>query len=119
MSSSTSTTPHPLHPLSICEAHVARDVVLSSHTNSIIDFRSLSLKEPPKAELLPFLELENAGLLTVATSRPARLAIVTYDVIGGDRIAKYFESLVDVGVFGGKLVRQEVVSKPAHAALTL
>lgn len=111
--------PHPLAPLNINETHVARDVVLASHEKSILDFRSLSLLEPIKAELLPFLELENAGQLTAETPRPARLAIVTYDVIGIDKVAAYYESTVDVGVSPAKLVNQTLVSKPAHAALTL
>lgn len=108
---------HPLLPLTIPEVHVARNIVLSIHKNSILDFRSLSLEEPPKAELQPFLDLEHAGLLKADTPRPARLARVTYDVISGDRVAKYYESLVDV--LNGTIVSQEVVDQPAHAALTL
>jgi primary-amine oxidase len=109
--------PHPLLPLTIPEVHIARDTVLSVHKNSILDFRSLSLEEPPKAELQPFLDLENAGLLQSHTPRPARLARVTYDVIGGDRVAKYFETLVDITQKA--VVGQQVVERPAHAALTL
>jgi primary-amine oxidase len=42
---------------------------------------------------------------------------VNYDVIGHDKIAKYYETLVDVK--DGILVSNEVVEKPAHATLTL
>jgi primary-amine oxidase len=114
----TSKTPqHPLAPLTIEEVHRARDVVLGQHTTSILDFRTISLEEPPKAELQPFLELEHAGKLTPPTPRPKRLARVNYDVIGRDKIAKYYETLVDVR--NGVKVSDEVVEKPAHAALTL
>ncbi len=108
---------HPLIPLSIEESHRVRDIVLGSHKSSIIDFRTISLEEPPKAELQPFLELENSGKLEASTPRPARLARANYDVIGRDKIAKYCESLIDVR--SGRVVDQTVVEKPAHAALTL
>ncbi len=49
--------------------------------------------------------------------RPKRLARVNYDVIGRDKIAKYYESLIDVK--NGVSVQSVVVEKPAHAALTL
>ncbi|PVH72875.1 hypothetical protein DL98DRAFT_520269 [Cadophora sp. DSE1049] len=111
------TLPHPLIPLSIEESHRARDIVLGSHKSSIIDFRAISLEEPPKAELQPFLDLENAGELQLSTPRPARLARANYDVIGRDKIAKYCESLIDVQK--GTIISQTVVEKPAHAALTL
>jgi primary-amine oxidase len=109
--------PHPLQPLSVLEVHVARDVVLSASKNLVLDFRSLSLEEPPKAELQPYLDLEHRGLLKADTPRPARLARVTYDVIGPDRVAKYFETLVDIAE--KIVVSHEVIDKPAHAALTL
>ena len=109
--------PHPLIPLSIEEAHRARDIVLGSHKSSIVDFRAISLEEPPKSELQPFLDLECAGQLQASTPRPARLARANYDVIGRDKIAKYCETLIDVQK--GTIIDQTVVEKPAHAALTL
>ncbi len=109
--------PHPLFPLSIEESHRVRDIVLGSHKSSIIDFRSISLQEPPKAELQPFLELENSGKLQRSTPRPSRLARANYDVIGRDKIARYYESVIDVR--NGTLIKQDVVEQPAHAALTL
>jgi primary-amine oxidase len=109
--------PHPLEPLSIEESHRSRDIVLGAHKLSIIDFRSISLEEPPKTYLQPFLHLEHSGQLTATTQRPARVARVTYDVIGPDKIAKYFETLIDIRK--GIVVSHEVVEKPAHAALTL
>ncbi|KAF8847058.1 putative copper amine oxidase [Acephala macrosclerotiorum] len=111
------TTPHPLEPLTIEEVHSARDIVLGFHTSSIIDFRSISLEEPPKAELQPFLDLERACKLTASTPKPKRLARVNYDVIGRDKVAKYYETLVDVR--NGMKVSDEVIEKPTHAALTL
>ncbi len=111
------TQPHPLEPLTIEECHRARDIVLGAHKHSIIDFRSISLEEPLKAELQPFLDLEHAGNLTAMIPRPKRLARVNYDVIGTDKIAKYYENLIDVK--NGLSVQSVVVEKPAHAALTL
>jgi primary-amine oxidase len=109
--------PHPLSPLRIGESHYAAHIVRSMHSQSIIDFRTISLEEPPKAELQPFLELENNGLLLPNTPRPSRVARVTYDVIGSDKLAKYYETLVDIRK--GNVISNEVVEKPAHAALTL
>jgi primary-amine oxidase len=113
----SSQLPHPLLPLNIGESHYARHIVRSNHAQSIIDFRTISLEEPPKSELQPFLELENNGLLSPNTPRPARVARVTYDVIDSDKVAKYYESLVDIRK--GKAISSEIVEKPAHAALTL
>jgi primary-amine oxidase len=45
------------------------------------------------------------------------VARVTYDVIGSDKVAKYYETLVDIRE--GKAISNEIVEKPAHAALTL
>ncbi|KAL2060121.1 hypothetical protein VTL71DRAFT_9943 [Oculimacula yallundae] len=115
--SSLKQIPHPLLPLTIEESHRARDIVLGLHKNSIIDFRAIALEEPPKAELKPFLDLENSGKLQANSPRPARLARANYDVIGVDKVAKYCESLIDVS--RGVLVDQITVEKPAHAALTL
>lgn len=109
--------PHPLEPLSIEECHRARDIILGAHGQSILDFRSVSLEEPLKADLQPFLELEHNGDLESGTPRPPRLARVNYDVICKDRMAKYHETLVDVK--NGTLVSSEVIERPAHAALTL
>ncbi|CZT46700.1 related to peroxisomal amine oxidase (copper-containing) [Rhynchosporium secalis] len=109
--------PHPLQPLTISETHIARDIVLNSHKNSIIDFRAIALEEPLKAELQPFLDLESKGKLDRETKRPARLARANYDVIGSDKVAKYCESLIDV--VKRAVIDQTVVEKPAHAALTL
>ncbi|PLB35229.1 putative copper amine oxidase [Aspergillus candidus] len=109
--------PHPLAILSEEETNIAREVVLAAHPSTVIDFREIYLWEPPKDQLQEFLALEHAGRLSPTTPRPPRQALCQYDVIGGDRIPSYEESVVDVG--SRRRTHHEVVAKQHHAALTL
>ncbi|KAL2867330.1 putative copper amine oxidase [Aspergillus lucknowensis] len=109
--------PHPLTILSEEEINLARDVVVAQHPNTVIDFREIYLREPPKDQLLEFLALEHSGSLSPTTRRPPRLALCQYDVIGSDRVPSYEESVVDV--VARKSVKHHVVGKEHHAALTL
>lgn len=109
--------PHPLSALSIEETNQAREVVLALHPNTVLDFRTIYLLEPPKAEVVPFLELEHAGKLTPSTPRPPRLADVRYDVIGGSRMPEYNESVVDLQSL--KRVSHQIVGTEYHASLSM
>ncbi|KAI8229143.1 Copper amine oxidase 1 [Colletotrichum sp. SAR 10_86] len=109
--------PHPLSALSLEETNKARDIVLAAHPGSVLDFRQNYLWEPPKAEVLKFLDLEHSGRLTASSPRPARCAQVFYDVIGGATKAQYFESIVDLGL--GKIVDQKLIGSEHQASLTI
>ena len=108
---------HPLASLSTEETNTARDVVLSCHPDTVIDFRTISLQEPTKAELVQFLQLEHSESLTTNTPRPRRLARVQYDVIDKSKIPKYTESVVDVE--RKERVSHEIISADMHACLTV
>lgn len=109
--------PHPLSALSADEARQARDAILKLHPGSVIDFRVIYLLEPPKADVIPFLEAEHAGTLTAETPRPPRLAQLKYDVIGGEGATptQYHESVVDLVT--GKQIADEVIDAKYHASL--
>src|SRR5579871_6120708 len=109
--------PHPLASLSIDETNAARDVILSCHPDTAIGFRMISLQEPVKAELIPFLEIEHSGNLNSNTPRPRRLAKVYYDVIDGSKAPKYMESIVDVQT--KEKISTELISSDVHACLTV
>lgn len=110
--------PHPLSALSIDETNLARDVVLSCHPEGILYFRQTLLLEPPKIEVVPFLELEHSGKLCPNTPRPQRLAKVQYDVITkGIRVPQYQESVVDL--MRKRRVGYKVIATEKHAALTM
>lgn len=111
------TAAHPLAPLSITETNIARDVVRSCHPDTVIDFRTISLQEPPKAELVKFLDVEHARRLTSSTPRPARQARVHYDVIDKSKAPKYMESIVDVTK--RQRTSYELISTDVHACLTV
>ncbi|PFH56838.1 hypothetical protein XA68_15930 [Ophiocordyceps unilateralis] len=115
--SSVMSFPHPLSSLSVDEINQARDLVLKLHPGTVIDFRTIYLLEPPKADVLPFLALEHAGNVTRSTPRPARLAQARYDVIGGSQAAEYHESVVDLGA--GQRVSHQVIPTEHHAGLTV
>ncbi len=90
--------PHPLQNLSRDEICLARDIVIGFHPDTILEFREISLKEPPKAELLLFLDEEHCGKVASNTLRPPRLAKCHYDTICSDRIPRYNEAVVDLVV---------------------
>jgi primary-amine oxidase len=109
--------PHPLDLLSIAESDAARQIILSARGPQVaINFRSIALEEPPKKDLVQFLDLEHAGRLTAQTLQPARIAKVQYDVVRADTKHEYLESFVDV--VAGKEVNQRVVNKSHQPALT-
>ncbi|KAM4057370.1 copper amine oxidase, enzyme [Hirsutella rhossiliensis] len=109
--------PHPLSGLSIHETNRARDLVLKLHPGTVIDFRATFLLEPPKAEVKEFLELEHADRITSDTPRPARLAQVRYDVIGGSKAAEYHESVIDL--LKAKRISHQIIGPEHHAGLTV
>jgi primary-amine oxidase len=114
---SSRATPHPLDQLSVVEANLAREAILTARGPQVaIHFRSIFLEEPPKKELLKFLDLEHSGMLTARTPRPARVAKVQYDVVRGNQNHEYTESWVNV--ISGKEVERRVVDKIHHASLT-
>ena len=107
---------HPLGTLNVTEVNIVRDVVLESHSEAVVSFREIFLQEPPKAELLKFLDSEHTGRLRPESSRPARLARAQYDVIGTDKIPASHESVVDVQE--RKRISHEVLEAENHASLT-
>lgn len=110
--------PHPLKQLSLEETNLARDVTLSLHEGAVLEFREIFLQEPPKAELIKFLDLEHSGQLTSESPRPVRLAKVQYDVIGdGSKVPVFHESVIDLR--RKERVAHEAVSSDYQAALTL
>ena len=114
----TASVPHPLDQLSVFESDLAREVILQARgSNVAIQFRSITLAEPPKKELTQFLDLEHSRRLTAHTPRPARLAKVEYDIVRADKDHQYIESWVDIEK--RKEVEQRVVDKVHQAALTL
>jgi primary-amine oxidase len=109
--------PHPLSHLNRAETELARDVLLKYHVDELIEFRQIGLREPPKAELLAFLDLEHRGEVSSTTSRPARLANCQYDVIGKDRVPRYNESVIDLNT--QERVKHEVISQDISPCLTM
>lgn len=112
----TALPPHPLQQLSIEETNLARDVTLGLHEGVVLEFREIFLQEPPKTELVKFLDLERQERVTRHTPRPARLAKVQYDVIGGSKAPVFHESVIDLTL--RERVAHEVVSSDYHASLT-
>ncbi|KAJ4129005.1 hypothetical protein NW768_007534 [Fusarium equiseti] len=109
--------PHPLSALSSRETNLARDIVKAVHPGAILYFRQSYLFEPPKKEVLKFLELEHSGNLHTTSPRPDRCAQVFYDIIGGDQQVQYYESVVDLTQ--KTVVEQEVISPEHQSSLTM
>lgn len=107
--------PHPLSGLSLEESNLARDIILGCHADAVLKFRLIWLLEPPKAEVVDFLESEHSGQLTNATPRPQRLAQLRYDKIDGKNQVEFHESIIDVRA--KKCISDEVVSTKLQAGL--
>ncbi|WYZ39525.1 hypothetical protein EsH8_III_001439 [Colletotrichum jinshuiense] len=89
--------PHPLTALSEDEFKIARGVVTKLFDSDVsLYFRALFLQEPKRAELVPFLQAEHAGLVTNETPRPPRRAKLQYDVIKSGKAPEYTQSVVDL-----------------------
>ena len=108
---------HPLEQLTTSECKNARDLAVNLHNDAVIDFRTISLEEPPKAHLQRYLEVEHSGNLQPNTPRPDRLARVSYDVIGSDKIPVFHESVIDIR--NEREVGHEIIDAKHHAPLTM
>ncbi|KAF5027502.1 hypothetical protein F66182_397 [Fusarium sp. NRRL 66182] len=103
--------PHPLAQLSRDEFITARNSVLNHHgPGTSLFFRSISLQEPKKNDLVPFLIAEHDGGLSETTPRPARCAQVEYDMIGDSR--EYTRAIVDIAA--EVVVCKAVLEQNAH-----
>lgn len=112
---STLPPPHPLDQLSIDEINKTRDVILRAHPSSSIIFRTITLEEPAKVLLLPFLQAEHRREVTNRTRRPPRLARVLFDAIEEDRSLELCDSVVDVTL--GEEVSFDLIEKKYHSPL--
>jgi primary-amine oxidase len=108
--------PHPLDRLSVGETNQARDIVLNARGKSVVEFRSIYLNEPPKAELVRFLEAEHNGQLDHNTPRPTRMARLQYDVVHYDKSHEYAESIVDLN--SGRETLHRIVDRKYQPSLT-
>lgn len=108
--------PHPLDQLSTHEINVIRDVVLQARLPASVIFRNITLDEPAKKDLLPFLTFERDGELNDETLRPPRLARVLYDIVTNEPNLELCDSVVNVETRGE--VSFDIVEKQYHAPLT-
>ena len=111
-----SAIPHPLDQLCVDETEWARQIVLESVGQSVLEFRSICLEEPPKGQLLPFLESERRDE-DQRVSCPSRIARCQYDVVHPDKSHEYVESLVDLQK--RKVVSRHVIDKDFQPSFTL
>ena len=107
---------HPLDQLTAGEVDIAREVVLKAR-ESLILFRNVFAVEPPKAQLIKFLNAEHAGTLAADTPRPPRQARVQYDVVHQDKSHDYMESVVDLA--SATEVSKRTTEKHSQQALTI
>ncbi|KAK5275008.1 hypothetical protein LTR99_004281 [Exophiala xenobiotica] len=94
--------PHPLDPLTPQEIGQVADRVRDAFPGKDAYFRVITLLEPPKVEMIPFLEAEHGG--QQPTSIPARLARVE-TFLGPKDSSHYYQLKVDVN--SGNIVDQK------------
>ncbi|KAG5922084.1 hypothetical protein E4U53_003735 [Claviceps sorghi] len=112
----TAGQPHPLAQLSVDEFVKARDTIATLYGRSqSIFFRQISLEEPGKDSLVPFLEAEHAGAVTTETLRPTRQARVEYDLIKPDK-HEFVRSIIDLA--SGKVTSSDTAPASSLPYLT-
>ena len=71
--------PHPFDPLTKSEISQSSQLIRNCFPkDAVFDFRSVSLYEPEKSEMVSFLEAEHAGVDLSTVKRPTRQARVVY-----------------------------------------
>lgn len=81
--------------LILIQASKVVDHEFSSHSG-VLKYRVITLKEPPKMAMIPFLDHEHSG--KPVTARPPRIAMVQVVILGQEnKPPKLFELLVNLG----------------------
>ncbi|KAK2593087.1 hypothetical protein QQS21_009217 [Conoideocrella luteorostrata] len=91
IASATMTRPHPFDPLTPNEITKAADIVKALFTHNVPNFRYITLQEPPKQDMMAYLENHGAERL-----RPARAARIQVIVPETDKTTALQELLVDL-----------------------
>ncbi|KAL3439730.1 copper amine oxidase [Aspergillus insuetus] len=87
-------TPHPFDPLSPAEISEVAAIVRGHLPGQSPAFCFITLKEPAKQEMIPFLESEHAGIR--AAARPARLSRAQVVLPGSQGASKLLELIIDI-----------------------
>ncbi|KAJ5832084.1 hypothetical protein N7474_000395 [Penicillium riverlandense] len=75
---------HPFDPLSPAEIVQAVRIVKKAIPNETLAFRMVTLLEPPKSQMIPFLSAEHAGKASDTNAiKPARIALIHFNRGGG------------------------------------
>ncbi|OMP85109.1 Copper amine oxidase 1 [Diplodia seriata] len=104
----TQTAAHPLAPLTGDEIKAASAIIQGAWPQGTnLHFKAVTLEEPPKAEVVPYLEAEHSG-----APRPniRRKAFVNYYIRNTN---KYHEAIVDLGA--GSVERNVRLGPNVHA----
>ncbi|KAF2807691.1 uncharacterized protein BDZ99DRAFT_446493 [Mytilinidion resinicola] len=99
---------HPLAPLNASEITAASGLIKASwpaHTD--LQFKAVTLEEPPKSEVLPYLEAEHSGK---PLPRVSRKAFVNYYIRNTN---KFHEAVVDLS--SGRVLRNVLLGPNFHA----
>ncbi|KAK0640020.1 Copper amine oxidase 1 [Lasiodiplodia hormozganensis] len=91
---SASPFPHPFDPLSPEEIRLAGQIVRNDLAGVDVNFRVITLLEPTKDEMIPFLEHEHSGIGSVST--PSRVAKVQAYVGQAGEKKKFTEFMVNL-----------------------
>ncbi|KAL7892140.1 copper amine oxidase [Trichoderma sp. SZMC 28014] len=88
--------PHPFDPLSPDEIQKAASIVRPCFAGQELNFRFITLKEPPKKHMIAFLDRQRNGL-TAEAARPARQARVQVIAAPAPKEAlQLFELIIDL-----------------------
>src|SRR5436190_1286163 len=94
---------HPLDPLSAEEISLASDLVKKAHMSKRVQFRYVTLLEPPKKDMMVYLDKEAAGEKVEA---PPRLAESAYSIFTNEAgwAYKVYEAILNLTT--GEMVKE-------------
>ncbi|GME23646.1 Copper amine oxidase [Neofusicoccum parvum] len=103
--------PHPFDPLTPEEIRLASTILRNELVGNEIVFRVVTLREPPKKEMIPFLDSEHSA--SGPTTPPARVAKIQAYVGHPGTKKNFTEFMVDLGRMS-ILSREELVGKHSY-----
>ncbi|OAA52941.1 copper amine oxidase 1 [Cordyceps fumosorosea ARSEF 2679] len=108
---------HSLAALSSDEIRLVSSIIRHARKRPLF-LRNVFNLEPPKREMLPYLDAERAGFPDPAASTPPpRRARAQYDMIEEDGSRSYMESTVDVAT--GKETETRLLEQHQHTSFTV
>lgn len=90
---------HPLSPITAAEITQSRDLIRALYPSATnLQFKAISLEEPEKAQLVPYLEAEHSGDRLPRIDRKAFVCYYIRNTVSQDRSAVFSPQVSELGL---------------------